>query len=166
MWTWWSVIVTLWMQSCSFFFSLFIPFYSRHPLCSRWQGGMYLLQLLDHHVCSGTTLLLLSLCQSISIGWVYGKTHTTDRPECGGVSAVLTLHLSFAWRFRPLLQQHRRHDWLSTVPVDEVLLDLHHPLHLLCKASFLSCTLVFKDLLPACEPFLTLFSSPLKLSND
>ncbi|XP_062288512.1 sodium- and chloride-dependent GABA transporter 2-like [Scomber scombrus] len=36
------------------------------------EGGMYLLQLLDHHVCSGTTILLLSLCQSISIAWVYG----------------------------------------------------------------------------------------------
>ncbi|XP_071316824.1 sodium- and chloride-dependent GABA transporter 2-like [Trachinotus anak] len=36
------------------------------------EGGMYLLQLLDHHVCSGTTLLLLSFCQSVSIGWVYG----------------------------------------------------------------------------------------------
>uniref|UniRef100_A0A3B5A5C0 Transporter n=1 Tax=Stegastes partitus TaxID=144197 RepID=A0A3B5A5C0_9TELE len=36
------------------------------------EGGMYLLQLLDHHVCSGTTLLLLSLCQSVSIAWVYG----------------------------------------------------------------------------------------------
>lgn len=38
---------------------------------------MYLLQLLDHHVCSGTTLLLLSLCQSISIGWVYGRWMST-----------------------------------------------------------------------------------------
>ncbi|XP_036975565.1 sodium- and chloride-dependent GABA transporter 2-like [Acanthopagrus latus] len=37
------------------------------------EGGMYLLQLLDHHVCSGTTLLLLSLSQSVSIGWVYGS---------------------------------------------------------------------------------------------
>ncbi|XP_070699309.1 sodium- and chloride-dependent GABA transporter 2-like [Pempheris klunzingeri] len=36
------------------------------------EGGIYLLQLLDHHVCSGTTLLLLSLCQSVSIAWVYG----------------------------------------------------------------------------------------------
>ncbi|XP_023117909.2 sodium- and chloride-dependent betaine transporter-like [Amphiprion ocellaris] len=36
------------------------------------EGGMYLLQLLDHHVCSGTTLLLLSLSQSVSIAWVYG----------------------------------------------------------------------------------------------
>lgn len=37
------------------------------------EGGIYLLQLLDHHVCSGTTLLTLSLFQSISIGWVYGS---------------------------------------------------------------------------------------------
>ncbi|XP_078480175.1 sodium- and chloride-dependent betaine transporter-like, partial [Lampetra planeri] len=36
------------------------------------EGGMYLLQLLDHHVCSGTTVLLLSLFESVSIGWVYG----------------------------------------------------------------------------------------------
>ncbi|XP_030009834.1 sodium- and chloride-dependent GABA transporter 2-like [Sphaeramia orbicularis] len=36
------------------------------------EGGMYLLQLMDHHVCSGTTLLLLSMSQSISIAWVYG----------------------------------------------------------------------------------------------
>ncbi|XP_056252458.1 sodium- and chloride-dependent GABA transporter 2-like [Seriola aureovittata] len=42
------------------------------------EGGMYLLQLLDHHVCSGTTLLLLSLCQSVSIGWVYGPDRFYD----------------------------------------------------------------------------------------
>uniref|UniRef100_A0A668B071 Transporter n=1 Tax=Myripristis murdjan TaxID=586833 RepID=A0A668B071_9TELE len=36
------------------------------------EGGMYWLQLLDHHVCSGTTLLLLSFCQAVSIAWVYG----------------------------------------------------------------------------------------------
>ncbi|XP_075957594.1 sodium- and chloride-dependent GABA transporter 2-like [Anarhichas minor] len=41
-------------------------------LCPCVQGGMYLLHLLDHHVCSGTTLLILSLFQSISIAWVYG----------------------------------------------------------------------------------------------
>lgn len=46
-------------------------------LCCCSQGGMYLLQLLDHHVCSGTTLLLLALCQSISIGWVYGESGAT-----------------------------------------------------------------------------------------
>ncbi|KPP60076.1 sodium- and chloride-dependent GABA transporter 2-like, partial [Scleropages formosus] len=37
------------------------------------QGGLYLLQLFDHYVCSGATLLFLSICQSICIGWVYGK---------------------------------------------------------------------------------------------
>uniref|UniRef100_A0A8C9VKJ8 Transporter n=1 Tax=Scleropages formosus TaxID=113540 RepID=A0A8C9VKJ8_SCLFO len=36
------------------------------------QGGLYLLQLFDHYVCSGATLLFLSICQSICIGWVYG----------------------------------------------------------------------------------------------
>lgn len=44
------------------------------------KGGMYLLQLLDHHVCSGTSLLLLSFCQSVSIGWVYGKSQTNSQP--------------------------------------------------------------------------------------
>ncbi|KAJ0003928.1 hypothetical protein NQD34_010142 [Periophthalmus magnuspinnatus] len=42
------------------------------------EGGMYLLQLLDHHVCSGTTLLLLSFCQAVSIGWVYGADRFYD----------------------------------------------------------------------------------------
>ncbi|XP_063059033.1 sodium- and chloride-dependent GABA transporter 2-like [Engraulis encrasicolus] len=36
------------------------------------QGGLYILQLMDHHVCSGTTLLILSLCQSLSIAYIYG----------------------------------------------------------------------------------------------
>lgn len=44
---------------------------------------MYLLQLLDHHVCSGTTVLLLSLFQSVSIGWVYGQLmKTNDTCSC------------------------------------------------------------------------------------
>ncbi|XP_024921616.1 sodium- and chloride-dependent GABA transporter 3-like [Cynoglossus semilaevis] len=42
------------------------------------EGGMYLLQLLDHHVCSGSTLLLLSFCQSVSIAWVYGANRFYD----------------------------------------------------------------------------------------
>ncbi|XP_019728829.1 sodium- and chloride-dependent GABA transporter 2-like isoform X2 [Hippocampus comes] len=36
------------------------------------EGGMYLLQLVDFYMCSGTTLLLLSIIQSVSIAWVYG----------------------------------------------------------------------------------------------
>lgn len=42
------------------------------------EGGMYLLQLMDHYVCSGTTLLLLSFFQSVSIGWVYGADRFYD----------------------------------------------------------------------------------------
>ncbi|XP_072301781.1 sodium- and chloride-dependent GABA transporter 2-like [Eucyclogobius newberryi] len=42
------------------------------------EGGMYMLQLLDHHVCSGTTLLLLSFCQCVSIAWVYGADRFYD----------------------------------------------------------------------------------------
>lgn len=38
------------------------------------QGGLYYLQLFDHYVCSGNNLLLLSVCQSIAIGWIYGKS--------------------------------------------------------------------------------------------
>lgn len=48
-------------------------------VCCAFQGGIYLLQLLDHHVCSGTTLLLLSFCESISIGWVYGKSQNLEK---------------------------------------------------------------------------------------
>ncbi|XP_061600345.1 sodium- and chloride-dependent GABA transporter 2-like [Cololabis saira] len=49
---------------CCVCFLLGLPFVT--------QGGIYILQLFDHHVCSGSTLLLLSFCQSVSIGWVYG----------------------------------------------------------------------------------------------
>lgn len=37
------------------------------------QGGLYFLQLFDHYVCSGNNLLLLSVFQSIGIGWIYGE---------------------------------------------------------------------------------------------
>ncbi|XP_061659018.1 sodium- and chloride-dependent GABA transporter 2-like [Syngnathoides biaculeatus] len=36
------------------------------------EGGMYLLQLVDFYICSGMTLLLLSIFQSVSIAWIYG----------------------------------------------------------------------------------------------
>uniref|UniRef100_A0A8C6T6E2 Transporter n=1 Tax=Neogobius melanostomus TaxID=47308 RepID=A0A8C6T6E2_9GOBI len=37
------------------------------------EGGLYFLQLFDHYVCSGNNLLLLSVFQSIAIGWIYGN---------------------------------------------------------------------------------------------
>ncbi|XP_042614581.1 sodium- and chloride-dependent GABA transporter 2-like [Cyprinus carpio] len=36
------------------------------------EGGLYIIQLFDHYVCSGATLLFLATCQSVAIGWVYG----------------------------------------------------------------------------------------------
>ncbi|KAL2090985.1 hypothetical protein ACEWY4_013248 [Coilia grayii] len=36
------------------------------------QGGLYILQLFDHYVCSGATLLFLAICQSVTVGWIYG----------------------------------------------------------------------------------------------
>ncbi|XP_076008632.1 sodium- and chloride-dependent GABA transporter 2-like isoform X1 [Genypterus blacodes] len=35
-------------------------------------GGLYVFQIYDQFSCSGASLLLLSICQSIAIGWVYG----------------------------------------------------------------------------------------------
>ncbi|XP_024659741.2 sodium- and chloride-dependent GABA transporter 2 [Maylandia zebra] len=62
------------------------------------EGGMYLFQLLDHHVCSGTTLLLLSFCQSVSIGWVYGA----DR-FYGNISDMIGYRphpfMKYCWRY-------------------------------------------------------------------
>ncbi|XP_031720125.1 sodium- and chloride-dependent GABA transporter 2-like [Anarrhichthys ocellatus] len=45
------------------------------------EGGLYFLQLFDHYVCSGNNLLLLSVCQSIAIGWIYGADRLFDDIE-------------------------------------------------------------------------------------
>lgn len=45
------------------------------------EGGLYFLQLFDHYVCSGNNLLLLSVCQSIAIGWIYGADRFYDDIE-------------------------------------------------------------------------------------
>uniref|UniRef100_A0A4W4GSV0 Uncharacterized protein n=1 Tax=Electrophorus electricus TaxID=8005 RepID=A0A4W4GSV0_ELEEL len=37
--------------------------------------GLYVFQVCDHYVCSGAILLLLSIFQSVAIGWVYGTCH-------------------------------------------------------------------------------------------
>ncbi|XP_024915810.1 sodium- and chloride-dependent GABA transporter 2-like [Cynoglossus semilaevis] len=36
------------------------------------QAGAYILQIFDHYVCSGPTLLLMAIIQSVIIGWIYG----------------------------------------------------------------------------------------------
>lgn len=35
-------------------------------------GGLYVFQIYDHYSCSGASLLLLSIFQSVAVGWVYG----------------------------------------------------------------------------------------------
>uniref|UniRef100_A0A674MAB1 Transporter n=1 Tax=Takifugu rubripes TaxID=31033 RepID=A0A674MAB1_TAKRU len=45
------------------------------------EGGLYFLQLFDHYVCSGNNLLLLSVLQSIGIGWIYGADRLYDNIE-------------------------------------------------------------------------------------
>ncbi|XP_067439597.1 sodium- and chloride-dependent GABA transporter 2-like isoform X1 [Thunnus thynnus] len=41
-------------------------------------GGLYVFQIYDHFSCSGASLLLLSIFQSVAIGWVYGAERFSD----------------------------------------------------------------------------------------
>ncbi|KAL6457901.1 hypothetical protein MHYP_G00331310 [Metynnis hypsauchen] len=36
------------------------------------EGGLYIFQLFDYYACSGMTLLLFAILQSVCVGWVYG----------------------------------------------------------------------------------------------
>ncbi|XP_071383100.1 sodium- and chloride-dependent GABA transporter 2-like [Centroberyx affinis] len=45
------------------------------------EAGPYILQLFDHYVCSGPTLILLSICQSVIIGWIYGAERFCENIE-------------------------------------------------------------------------------------
>ncbi|XP_061083816.1 sodium- and chloride-dependent GABA transporter 2-like isoform X2 [Conger conger] len=45
------------------------------------EGGLYVLQLFDHYVCSGSNLLLLAVCQSIGMGWIYSADRLYDNIE-------------------------------------------------------------------------------------
>ncbi|KAK5872518.1 hypothetical protein PBY51_013210 [Eleginops maclovinus] len=42
------------------------------------QAGAYILQIFDHYVCSGPTLLLMAILQSVVIGWIYGADRFCD----------------------------------------------------------------------------------------
>lgn len=37
------------------------------------QGGIYIFQVFDYYACSGMTLLLFALLQSVGVGWIYGE---------------------------------------------------------------------------------------------
>lgn len=41
-------------------------------LSSPLQGGLYVFQLFDYYACSGMTLLVFAIFQSVCVGWVYG----------------------------------------------------------------------------------------------
>ncbi|KAL2090961.1 hypothetical protein ACEWY4_013224 [Coilia grayii] len=45
------------------------------------EGGLYIFQLFDYYACSGMTLLLFAIFQSICIGWIYGADHLYDNIE-------------------------------------------------------------------------------------
>lgn len=40
---------------------------------SRTQGGLYIFQLFDYYACSGMTLLLFAILQSVCVTWIYGQ---------------------------------------------------------------------------------------------
>ncbi|XP_034528832.1 sodium- and chloride-dependent GABA transporter 2-like [Notolabrus celidotus] len=42
------------------------------------EAGAYILQIFDHYVCSGPTLLLMAVLQSVIIGWIYGAERFYD----------------------------------------------------------------------------------------
>uniref|UniRef100_A0A1A8FLJ7 Transporter n=2 Tax=Nothobranchius korthausae TaxID=1143690 RepID=A0A1A8FLJ7_9TELE len=45
------------------------------------EGGLYIFQVFDYYACSGTTLLLFALLQSLCVGWVYGAERFYDTLE-------------------------------------------------------------------------------------
>ncbi|XP_076603501.1 solute carrier family 6 member 22, tandem duplicate 2 [Chaetodon auriga] len=42
------------------------------------EGGLYIFQLFDYYACSGMTLLLFAILQSVCIGWIYGADRQYD----------------------------------------------------------------------------------------
>ncbi|XP_067443265.1 sodium- and chloride-dependent GABA transporter 2-like [Thunnus thynnus] len=45
------------------------------------EGGLYIFQVFDYYACSGMTLLLFAILQSVCIGWVYGADRFYDNIE-------------------------------------------------------------------------------------
>ncbi|KAM4613754.1 sodium- and chloride-dependent GABA transporter 2-like [Polymixia lowei] len=42
------------------------------------EGGLYVFQLFDYYACSGMTLLVFAILQSLCVGWVYGADRQYD----------------------------------------------------------------------------------------
>uniref|UniRef100_A0A4W5M7F7 Transporter n=1 Tax=Hucho hucho TaxID=62062 RepID=A0A4W5M7F7_9TELE len=45
------------------------------------EGGLYIFQLFDYYACSGMTLLLFAILQSVCISWIYGADRLYDNIE-------------------------------------------------------------------------------------
>ncbi|XP_008317991.1 sodium- and chloride-dependent GABA transporter 2-like isoform X2 [Cynoglossus semilaevis] len=45
------------------------------------EGGLYIFQVFDYYACSGMTLLLFAILQSVCVGWVYGADRFYDNVE-------------------------------------------------------------------------------------
>uniref|UniRef100_A0A3Q1H7Z3 Transporter n=1 Tax=Anabas testudineus TaxID=64144 RepID=A0A3Q1H7Z3_ANATE len=61
-------------------------------------GGLYVFQIYDHFSCSGASLLLLSIFQSLAIGWVYGaERFTANIREMIGYSPLPVFKL--CWKY-------------------------------------------------------------------
>ncbi|XP_061583219.1 solute carrier family 6 member 11a [Cololabis saira] len=50
-------------------------------LLSVTEAGAYILQIFDHYVCSGPTLLLMAILESLIVGWIYGAGRFSDNIE-------------------------------------------------------------------------------------
>ncbi|KAK2856853.1 hypothetical protein Q5P01_005588 [Channa striata] len=61
-------------------------------------GGLYVFQIYDHFSCSGASLLLLSIFQSLAIGWVYGaKRFSANIKDMIGYSPLPFFNL--CWKY-------------------------------------------------------------------
>ncbi|XP_034031149.1 sodium- and chloride-dependent GABA transporter 2-like [Thalassophryne amazonica] len=61
-------------------------------------GGLYVFQIYDHFSCSGASLLLLSIFQSLAIGWVYGaERFSANIKDMTGYSPMTVFTL--CWKY-------------------------------------------------------------------
>uniref|UniRef100_A0A8C1UFJ2 Transporter n=1 Tax=Cyprinus carpio TaxID=7962 RepID=A0A8C1UFJ2_CYPCA len=71
---------------------------SSSPLFVCVQGGLYVFQIYDHFSCSGASLLLLSVCQSVAIGWIYGADRFSNNIKAMIGYQPLCI-FSLCWRY-------------------------------------------------------------------
>ncbi|XP_015197942.2 sodium- and chloride-dependent GABA transporter 2-like isoform X1 [Lepisosteus oculatus] len=77
-----------------------VSFFAGLPMVT--EGGMYVFQLFDYYACSGMTILLIAILQSVCVGWVYGADRLYDNIED-----------MIGYRPRPLI----KYCWLYITPV-------------------------------------------------